>query len=643
MERWHLFDGTLLRHLDRVEPTLPMETTQIPKKIAILPPLIAERIAAGEVIERPASVVKELVENSIDAGATQVEVRLSKGGCDLLEVYDDGSGMRKEDLELSVCRHATSKIQNLEDLSHLDSLGFRGEALPSIAAVAELTITSRAIAGNPSNVNPTLPPTETYEIKAAHTAPVRAKAERVANYNFLGKTHGTRVRVTSLFSQIPARLKFLKSAGAESNAVREIIERLALTHPEIRFALFSDDRKLLDLPSESLVKRAERMLGDGNPFEVLETKLEGAWAIEIIWLKGLSLPHTRSMYQIVNGSALRDRILQQAILNPLRQSFLPGNFPAMVVKLSIPSEELDVNVHPTKTEIRFLDPKKIFALCHAALEKILVNSTPSEFWMGGMQTNTSIIPGQNQLQQNSFSSSPYSQAYLTREQTETPVSSTGFSTETSSTTTVALDQNPFDTTPFGQFKGILFSTYFVFEQGTELLLIDQHAAHERIRYERLKNSVLKRENIEEQELLVPEVIKLDAEKIHQLKDKLSLLPKLGFDAEVFSEDTILFRTVPAVWGMNQLSSRLKNLLERLDESPLDQTQELVWDEVLFEKVAMEACRSSFKAGDHIHERGAIDLTQALMKCAHPGNCPHGRPTFIKIPENKMEEWFSRKL
>jgi DNA mismatch repair protein MutL len=318
----------------------------ISKHIQILPPLVAERIAAGEVIERPASVVKELVENSIDAGATQIEVRLQKGGCDLIEVIDNGSGMAASDLELSVCRHATSKISKFEDLSQLVSLGFRGEALPSIAAVASLKITSKIKSG------------ETFEVSAEHTAPKKAEARRVPNYNFLGSDHGTRITVTSLFSQIPARLKFLKSSGAETGAIREIIERLALTHPEISFFLQSDDRKVLSLPSETLSKRAERMLSDDNPFELLQTKLEGTWGIEVIWLKGLSQPHTRSIYQIVNGRALRDRIVQQAILSPLRQSFLPGNFPSLVVKLDIPADEIDVNAHPTKTEVRFLDTKR---------------------------------------------------------------------------------------------------------------------------------------------------------------------------------------------------------------------------------------------------------------------------------------------
>lgn len=571
-----------------------------PTQIQILPPLVAERIAAGEVIERPASVVKELVENSIDAGATQIEVRLQKGGCDLIEVIDNGSGMTSSDLELSVCRHATSKISKFEDLSHLSSLGFRGEALPSIAAVASLKITSKTSQG------------ETFEVSAEHTAPKKAEARRVPNYNFLGGDHGTRITVTSLFSQIPARLKFLKSPGAETGAIREIIERLALTHPEISFTLQSDDRKLLSLPGETLAKRAERMLSDNNPFELLHTKLDGTWGIEVIWLKGLSQPHTRSIYQIVNGRALRDRIVQQAILTPLRQSFLPGNFPSLVVKINIPADEIDVNAHPTKTEVRFLDSKKIFALCNAAIEKLLMDSTPTAEELSSVMNpiySQGTYPHYNPTAAGSYT--PAHQPEL----------------------------GSFDTTPYGQYKGIWFSTYLVFEQNEEILLIDQHAAHERIRYEKLKSRVLNREKVEEQELLTPEVIKMDPEKVFQLREKLPLLQGMGFDCETFSEDSILVRSIPAVWGMNSLTLRLKNLLERLHETE----NASVWDETLFEKVAMEACRSSFKAGDHMNEWSAIDLTKKLMQCEHPGNCPHGRVTFIKISRNKVDEWFNRKI
>ncbi|MBC7397142.1 MAG: DNA mismatch repair endonuclease MutL [Bdellovibrionales bacterium] len=619
------------------------------KPIQILPSLIAERIAAGEVVERPASVVKELVENSIDAGATAVEVKLSRGGTDLIEVTDNGSGMTREDIEICVCRHATSKITVFEDLSKLGTLGFRGEALPSIASVSDLTVTSREKTAS-----------ETFEIRASQTAPVRAKAQTVANLNFLGDQHGTRVRVASLFSQVPARLKFLKSLGAEASAVREIIERLAITHPEVQFKLTSDDRVLLNLPSESLKKRTIRMLAGDNPYEALETTLPGAYGIEIIWLKGLSFPHTRSMYQIVNQRALRDRTLQMALLNPLKQSFLPGNFPAIVAKLDVPADEIDVNVHPTKTEIRFLESGKIFALCDAAIKRLLETAKESPAFQGSPFAGQSYRSNFSQEQASALNLAggfqtpgytpflnagaasllPSFEQNRASENADVPFSTQGAQPGNHASQPAYLNSSFIDSTPFGEYRGVLFSTYFVFEMGEELMLVDQHAAHERIRYEKLKNKILKHEKIETQALLVPEVVKFAPDRIADLREKLSSLDTLGFEVEIFGEDSVLFRGVPAVWGNSSLSTRLKNLCERLIETDF-QPQNLTWDETLFEKIAMEACRSSFKGGDYIHEAGAVDLTQKLFQCEHPGNCPHGRPTTIKISKSKVEEWFSR--
>lgn len=572
-------------------------------KIQVLPSLIAERIAAGEVIERPASVVKELCENAIDAGAHSLEVQLRKGGTDLIEVIDDGSGMVRKDLEICMGRHATSKIREFDDLTRLKTLGFRGEALPSIASVSELTIASRAEGCG-----------ETFEIRLSQSAASHVESQRIANIGFLGASHGTRVRVASLFSQIPARLKFLKSPGAETSAVREILERLALTHPEVSFRLVNEDRTILELPVESLRDRAVRMLSDDNPFEVKEVRIEGRYSIEIIWLKGLSFPHTRSLYQIVNGRALRDRTLQSAILNPLKQSFLPGNFPAAVIRLELPSDELDVNVHPAKTEIRFLEPGKVYALCSAAFERLLEGE---RFIASGNDFQTPVSwPFES-------APTPGSQSFFT------PVSNLG-----------ETPRDFLDATPVGDYRGILFSTYFVFEKGDELTLIDQHAAHERIRYEQLRSRILKHDKIENQTLLVPEVVKLPLEKILEVRPKLPLLQSLGFDVEVFGEESLLFRSIPAVWGNRALTERLRNLVERLLHARVH-PENPVWDETLFEKIAMEACRSSFKAGDAIPEFSALDLTRKLFNCEHPGNCPHGRPTSIRISKTKVEEWFSR--
>ena len=578
-------------------------------KIRILPSLIAERIAAGEVVERPASVVKELCENAIDAGARAIEVRLIRGGTELIEVTDNGSGMPREDLEVCIGRHATSKIREFEDLSRLNTLGFRGEALPSIASVSELSVVSRTSGAD-----------TTHEIRLAQSAAERVESRQVPNISFLGSSHGTRVRVASLFSQIPARLKFLKSTGAETSAVREIIERLALTHPEVAFTLRNEDKNLLELPAENLKDRTVRMLADDNPFEVVETELPGAYSIRVIWLKGLSLPHTRGLYQIVNGRALRDRTLQSAILNPLKQSFLPGNFPVCVVRIDLPPDELDVNVHPGKTEIRFLESRKIYALCDAAFERLL--GRPA-FQDSGPGPDSRFSPPQWHPNWGR-ESTPFLTPESIQAGTITPNSTPAF----------------FDSTPIGEYRGVWFATYLAFEKDDRITLIDQHAAHERVRYEQIKKGILGKQGCETQQLLVPEVVKFPPDRLIGLRTKLDWIKPLGFEAEVFGEESVVFRAIPAIWGSGTLPERLRNLLERLENENAG-PEHPTWDEVLFEKIAMEACRSSFKAGDSIHESSARDLVRKLYSCQHPGNCPHGRPTSITLSRNKVEEWFSR--
>jgi DNA mismatch repair protein MutL len=315
-----------------------------------------------------------------------------------------------------------------------------------------------------------------------------------------------------------------------------------------------------------------------------------------------------------------------ALLNPLKQSFLPGNFPALVAKLTVPSDEIDVNVHPTKTEIRFLDSSKIFTLCNAAIKRMLdeANYSPA------------------------FQSSPYS---LEPQNSGRPAYFSGYQRDTAFTPMLNLEPTQsatfsssgpsfVDSTPYGEYRGVLFSTYFVFERGDDLTLVDQHAAHERVRYEKLKKRILNGDQIERQALLVPEVVKLSAEKCDEVKPKLTWLESLGFEVEAFSEESILFRAIPAVWGNLALAPRLKNLIERLIDTEVA-SKNLTWDETLFEKIAMEACRSSFKAGDVVFESSALDLTQKLLECEHPGNCPHGRPTTVRISKTKVEEWFNR--
>ncbi|MCM0605441.1 MAG: DNA mismatch repair endonuclease MutL [Xanthomonadaceae bacterium] len=578
------------------------------KSIHLLDPNVAEKIAAGEVIERPASVVKELVENSIDAGATEIEIRLEDGGKSLIEISDNGTGIKSDELALAVQRHATSKISKIEDLLALSSLGFRGEALPSIRAVAKLEILSRVQGEDTA-----------YEWSESSGTRV------VTHGTFLSSKHGTRMRVIGLFSEIPVRLKFLKSNGAEISHVREWVERLALARPEIGFSLINDDKNILRLRPGTIESRLTEILADGNQYPVLkqeQRRISPDVRVTSYWLQGLSLPHTRKLIQIVNGRVLKDRLLQQATLSPFKQSLLPGQFPALFLKIELDPAEMDVNAHPTKTEVRFREPSKIFETVQSTLSKLI----EAHGSVGYVAAERSYEQSLGSLGTSGGSSS-FIGTLFNREATHT---------YSQDTLTIPESHSP-------TLTSILFETYIVTEKGGELWLIDQHAAHERIRYEMLKNKFFRAQEsgLEKQSLLIPESIKLDEVGALAIRERIHWLDKLGFEAESFGDTTLLIRAIPSNWGNHDVSGRMRNLIEKLIEC--DPSHELLWDESLFEKMAMTACRGSIKAGDRINEYQASQIINQLFECEHPWNCPHGRPTVVKIPVGKFEEWFQRRV
>ena len=593
-------------------------------KIRLLHPSVAERIAAGEVIERPASVVKELVENSLDAGASEVSVFLEDGGKALIEVLDNGMGMSKEDLALSVQRHATSKLSELSDLEKIETLGFRGEALPSVAAVSHLKILSRVKAS-----------TETFEWSEASSEPALATFG-----HFNGSDHGTRIQARGLFSQVPARLKFLKSQGAEVAQVREWIERLAFTHPHVGFKLVSDERVILNLRPGDEVTRVKQILSDGDDYPVITASADQRYqgfSIRLHWLQGMSLPQTKKLIQVVNRRALRDRLLQQALLMPFKQALLPGLFPAIALFLEISPAEIDVNVHPTKTEIRFLDSRKIFhAIESMASSMIAKHGAPNYATSSDIQPATGF-PSTAKLD----FISPGHSASFAPESSPQPIWGAA-----ESVTVPALERaiHPFKG---AQFSGVLFNTYLLYDMGSEAVLIDQHAAHERIRFEKLKAKFSNPACASESQiLLIPEAIKFPPERRSELQEKLSWLSRLGFEAEIFGDDAILFRAISSDWGAQSLHIRLKNLVERvlaadLPEKSLPNTTFM--DGALFEKLASEACHSAIRAGDRIDTHVAQMILDDLFSCEHPWNCPHGRPTVVRIPKTRFEEWFHRKV
>ncbi len=642
------------------------------KKVALLPPIIAERIAAGEVIERPASVVKELVENSIDAGASHIWVTLEEGGKSLIEVKDNGAGMSLDDLEICVKRHATSKLRSLDDLERIVTLGFRGEALPSIAAASDLSLISRAF---------TSPKTHELVVNFASS---ELKPNPITFGHFLGSEHGTIIRSQGLFSQIPARLKFLRSAGSEVTAVKEWIERLALSHPEIAFTLESNGKKIVDHPAQSETDRVRSVLVDNQDFPIVVFK-EGP--VRVYWIQGYHAPSTRKLIQVINGRAIRDRLIQQAILGSFKQALLPGQFPALVFFLDLPPGEIDVNVHPTKTEVRLLNPGRVFHEIETLLSSMIAHHGFQGFVpnQAGSQSQSQGIQKSNNHSSESGSSPtptwPSPSPYL-RFSSPTP---TWPSTNPSATTfATPMTQSPLPlpashtpgsalTSEFAthQFRGVLFRTYICLEKaaesGLELVLIDQHAAHERISYERLKARFEKplKETSKNgptdqtsghstQQLLIPEVTHFDSTDHATITLSLPLLTRMGFDCELFSETALLFRGIPTFWGDHNLKSRLASLVDRLasasgDEEgdqktkPTDAQKMKIIDGPIFERLAMEACRSSIRAGDQLSEKGALDLINELFECEHPWNCPHGRPTVVRIPEARFEEWFQRRV
>lgn len=578
--------------------------------VKILSPEVAEGIAAGEVIERPASVVKELVENSLDAGATEIAVILEEGGRALIGVEDNGSGMEPEDLKLSIARHATSKIQTLGDLEKLNSMGFRGEALASIAAATDLTILSRVA-----------------NSATAYSMHPNDGLSKVTWGHFLGTQHGTRVEARQLFAQIPARLKFLKSPRAEVGYVREILERLALTHPQTGFKLVSDDRTVLDLRPAAERERVQQLLSSHAEHGHLEVFAHGP--IRLYWLRGSSVGTLKHFYQVVNRRALRDRLLQQAVMSAFRQSLLPGQFPALVLCFDIDPAAIDVNSHPTKTEVRFTDSGYVFQAIRTAAEALINaqgrplgredNSRPTTFNETPQISEAfDFVPG--------APSTPRSPGPKTSVTASAP-------TETPATPS----QHPLGRAPY---LTTLFRTYLAFDLGTKLALVDQHAADERVRYEKFKRE-LTRSKVASQGLLLPEKITIGEDGLEIYRPWESQLAALGFEIDPIGDTQLLVRAIPALWGNYALPDRLANLWSRVAVS--EPTQNLAWDEVLFETTAMRACRSAVKAGDVLSAWGAHELVGQMLECEHPWNCPHGRPTTVEIEETKFEEWFLRTV
>jgi DNA mismatch repair protein MutL len=589
------------------------------------------RIAAGEVIERPASVVKELIENAIDAGAASVEIVTVAGGLSLIRVSDDGIGMGGPDLELAVERHATSKLAE-EDLLNIATLGFRGEALPSIGAIAHLTVASRL-----------------RQEGAAHEIVVDRGAKRAARPAALAG--GTRVEVRELFSATPARLKFLKSERAENAAIAEVVKRIALAHPRIAFSLTTGERTGLRLPpepagSDGHLARLGRIMGRDFLRDALavEAEREGVRIGGFAGLPTLNRPDSSQQYLFVNGRPVRDRLLIGAVRAAYADLIPRGRSPLLALFVTLPPREVDVNVHPTKAEVRFRNVNAVRGLMVGALRGGLEAAGHRASERGGTALIAALAPGQHGASASAAGWSAtrsWSAKGLRPPQElvalmQAPL--TGVSAPSADWSAAAAPAAPnLLDRPLGAARAQLHETYIVAQTRDSVVIVDQHAAHERLVYERIK-AQLADGGVARQALLIPVIVELDDEEVAGLAEAADALLGLGLQLEGFGPGAVMVREVPAVLGDGDITGLVKDLAR---EALRDSAGALL-NERLTAVCSRMACHGSVRAGRRLTGEEMNALLREMELTPHAGQCNHGRPTYVELKLADIERLFGRR-
>ncbi len=563
--------------------------------IKILSSELVSQIAAGEVVERPASVVKELVENALDAGASQIAIEARGGGVELIRVVDNGSGIPADDAELAFQRYATSKIGSLADLENISTLGFRGEALPSIAAVAEVAIVTRT-------------PQEAAGIFISlHNGEIVEKMKR-------GCPPGTTITVRHLFRHIPARLKFLKSAPTEDSHIATLVTQYALAYPEVRFIVVLEGRGALRTSGSGNLKDA---VAEVYGVEVAQGMREVASTGDVLYprVNGLvSLPKvarsSRSYLSFfVNRRWVQSRMLTRAVEEAYQGLLLPGRHPIAVLNITLPPQEVDVNVHPTKTEVRFSHEQAIFREVQRTVRRALVQDMP--------------VPSMQ-------APSPADAAPLQEAMWE----SEGVEVRREEYSPAVAPRALHSPLPILRVVGQLASTYIVAEGPDGMYLIDQHAAHERVRYEKLR-AQQQSHQMEVQGFLQPPTLELTPSQEQLLKKECATLTSYGFALEPFGERTYLVRSAPAMLEGKDVLAALKELLDLLGSGESAEKRQ--------EEFAISlACHSAVRAGQVLSLEEMQALVRQLEKAELPRTCPHGRPTTIRLSAAQLEKEFGRR-
>jgi len=635
------------------------------KKILLLDDLMINKIAAGEVVERPGSVVKELVENSIDGGATRIAIEIEGGGIDMVRVSDNGSGIPEGDVRSAFLRHATSKIRNMNDLEKVLTLGFRGEGLSSIAAVSQVEII-----------------TKTNEaLMAKH---LEIHGGKVVSDSFIGANRGTTVIMRNLFYNTPARRKFLKKPSTESGQISDIVQRIVLARPDIGFTyIVNGSQSIITAANGSLQTAALAVYGREVARNLIEIS-EAYLGLEISGLIGkpeVSRGNRSYGNIFINGRFIRSRVLESAIEDAYKGRLTVGKFPVYILNLKLDPSSVDVNVHPQKLEVRFSDENTVYKAFYSAVSNGLrseilipeVKAAKENIQTAPAKTADYLLKepvSKHEVSKSTYSvnmgnliSSLYDDKGSDRlevKETEVPQSynyyelnpegyvedkspsSRGFEPayqeENLSTDTLITDKlKPF----FSNYSivGQFLATYWLIEQGGVIYLIDQHAAHERVLFEKLLRDY-KDSAIISQQLVDPMIITLSDSEAVTVSDNESLFSRFGYDIEQTEANTYAIRAVPFILRGATSSSLFIQILDKLSENV--NTVSDIFEEQL-EAIANVACKAAVKANDSLHVSEAKGLIEELLKMENPFNCPHGRPVIVKLTKYEIEKMFKRIL
>ncbi|MBA3872357.1 MAG: DNA mismatch repair endonuclease MutL [Anaerolineae bacterium] len=595
--------------------------------ILILPELVVAQIAAGEVVERPASVVKELMENALDAGAQHIRIEITGGGRQRIRISDDGSGIVPEEVELAFQRHATSKLTTADDLAFIETLGFRGEALASIASVSQLTIITRHASSSSGIL-------------------MQLAGSEIIRRQSVGAPVGTVITVENLFYNTPARLKFLKKENTEKRQIALYITRYAMAYPHVRFTLEQDGREVFRSNGSGqladVIVAALGLDSFKNMVEVASRESDSAMRPEITVTGYSSVPslHRADRNHItlfVNGRWIQDTRLSYAITQAYHTFLMTGRYPVAVILVKLPPAEVDVNVHPTKAEIRFRDPEGIFSAVQRAVRRAVVDlaQTPAMRGgrFGGISSNHDNLAewensptGQRQLGMNLdlYSAGGY---------TRTPLAPQSDAPE-------AIPEGPGApqkprTLPILRVIGQIGATYIVAEGPSGLYLVDQHAAHERILYEQFMDEHARHEQVA-QLSLEAQTLSLDSSEARLIEENLETLREVGFDLEPFGPNTFIIRSVPALLADQSPTEVLGGIIADL-EAGTSPGQASIED-----KIVTRVCKhGAIKAGQILSTDEMQSIIRQLERCRSPHTCPHGRPTMLHMTSEQLARKFGR--